>query len=103
MNGSKDGRTILKDPEFQRMVRMKNGISLTLTLVQLVLYFGFIMLVAYAGRTFLAAKITASTPLGIPIAVGTILLSWFLTGFYIRWANSTYDPMIRTLRDRMGE
>ena len=42
------------------------------------------------------------TTIGIPIAVGTILGSWVLTGIYIFWANTKYDKMVKDLKDKIG-
>ncbi len=94
---------LLNDPEFKSLVSRKNTISWILTVLELVLYFGFIALIAY-NKPFLAQKLTAgkATTIGIPIAVGTILLSWVFTGIYIYWANTKYDKMVKDLKDKIG-
>ncbi len=99
---SKTAHQILDDPEFQELARQKNKISLILTIVELVLYFGFIGLIAY-NKPFLAQKMEGSaTTYGIPIAVGVIILSWILTGIYIFWANSVYDEKVKSIKKRFG-
>ena len=98
----KTAHQILEDPEFLKLVRQKNSITVILTIVELVLYFGFISLVAY-NKAFLAQKLGQSAiTIGIPIAVGVIALSWVLTGVYIFWANNKYDAMVKTLKEKMG-
>jgi uncharacterized membrane protein (DUF485 family) len=94
---------LLNDEDFKSLVSTKNAFSWVLTVLELVLYFGFVALIAY-NKPFLAQKITAgkATTIGIPIAVGTILLSWVLTGIYIFWANSKYDSMVKKLKDKIG-
>ena len=94
---------ILNDPEFKRLVSQKNTISWTLGIVELVLFYGFIYWVAL-DKAFLAQKLNEgkAMTIGIPIAVGTILLSWVLTGIYIYWANTRYDEMVKKLRERIG-
>ena len=94
---------ILDDPEFQELARQKNKVSLILTIAELVLYFGFIALIAY-NKPFLAQKISegSAITIGIPIAVGVIILSWVLTGVYIYWANNTYDEMVKRVKKRFG-
>lgn len=92
---------ILNDPDFQSLVAQKNSISWVLTVLELVLYFGFITLVAFY-KPFLGTKITGAITIGIPIAVGTIILSWVFTGIYIRWANSKYDDMVQKIKDKVG-
>lgn len=96
-------KDMMNDPEFKKMVAQKNTISWILTVLELVLYFGFISLIAF-NKPYLAEKLDegSAMTIGIPIAVGTILLSWVLTGIYIYWANARYDHMIKKLRARTG-
>ena len=92
---------LLNDPDFQSLVRQKNTISWILTALELVLYFGFIALIAF-NKPFLGTKISGAITVGIPIAVGTMVLSWVFTGIYIRWANSKYDDMVQKIKDKVG-
>jgi uncharacterized membrane protein (DUF485 family) len=94
---------LLNDPEFKSLVAQKNSISWILTILELVLYFGFISLIAF-NKPYLAQKLSegSTTTIGIPIAVGTIILSWVFTGIYIFWANSKYDVMIKKVKDKIG-
>ena len=62
-------------------------ISLILTILELILYFGFIGLIAFK-KHFLSIKLSGAIPVGIPVSVGAILLSWVLTGIYVWWANN---------------
>ncbi len=99
----KTAHQILDDPEFLKLVRQKNTVTIILTIVQLAIYFGFIALIAY-NKPFLGEKISAGSAItiGIPIAVGVIFLSWILTGVYVLWANNKYDAMVKGVRERMG-
>lgn len=94
---------ILNDPDFQQLSSQKDTISLILTILELVLYFGFIYLVA-EHKAFLSQKMSedGAATVGIPIAVGTILLSWIFTGIYIWWANSKYDEMVKRVIEKVG-
>lgn len=100
---AKSTNPILEDPEFKELASKKNKVSLILTIAELVLYFGFIALIAY-NKPFLAQKMSAGSAItiGIPIAVGVIILSWVLTGVYIYWANNTYDEMVKRVKKRFG-
>lgn len=92
---------ILMDKDFKTLCSQKNTISVILTVAELVVYFGFIALIAY-NREFLATKISGAITMGIPIAIGAIFMSWILTGVYIRWANQKYDAMVKKVRDKIG-
>src|SRR5574340_987596 len=101
MSSKKTQEDLLNDEDFKSLVGKKNTISWILTVLELVLYFGFIALIAF-NKPFLAQKMSEgkATTIGIPIAVGTILLSWVLTGIYIFWANTKYDSMVKKLKDK---
>jgi len=92
---------ILNDNDFKSLSSQKNIISVILTILELVLYFGFIALIAF-NKPFLASKVSGAISIGIPIAVGTIVLSWILTGIYIFWANSKYDVLVKKVREKIG-
>src|SRR5438105_724901 len=91
-------RQLLQDPEFLQLTSSKTRISLILTGLTLVIYYGFIFLVAFKPR-FFGTKITTNITIGIPIGIGVILASWILTGIYVRWANTRYDHLVRSVKD----
>lgn len=90
---------ILDDADIKSLSEQKNTISLVLAVVELVLYFGFVALIAF-NKPFLSAKLSGAITVGIPVAVGIILLSWMLTGVYILWANKKYDVLVKKVRDK---
>ena len=87
---------IEQDPDYQ--VRSPTLVArLTLSLIMLVIYFGFILLVAYAPK-FLGTPLgTGVTTIGIPIGLFVIFAAFLLTGIYVSKANSKYDPLIRKI------
>lgn len=92
---------IMDDPDFRKLKSQKDSISLVLTILELVLYFGFIGLIAF-NRELLSSKFSGAITVGIPIAVGTIILSWVLTGIYVRWANTKYDHLVANVKEKVG-
>lgn len=92
---------VFEDADFKTLSRQKKTISIILTILQLLLYFGFIALIAF-NKPFLASKFSGAITIGIPIAVGTIFLSWVLTGIYIRWANTKYDVLVKKVKEKVG-
>ncbi len=98
---SKAKLDILSDPDFKELSSKKNSISVTLTVLELVVYFGFVFLIAFK-KDFLSSDVAPSITIGIPIGIGVILLSWVLTGIYVRWANQKYDAMVEKLKDKIG-
>jgi uncharacterized membrane protein (DUF485 family) len=76
-------------------------VALTLTAVMVLLYFGFILLVAYGGE-LLGIQVVPGLTLGILLGALVIVASWVLTWVYVRWAAKHYDPGIRALDREHG-
>ena len=71
-------------------------VALALTGAMVMLYFGFVLLVAY-GRSLLAVQVVPGLTLGILLGALVIVVSWLLTWVYVRWASKHYDPMVAAL------
>ena len=88
---------VLRNPSFQELVRQRTKFAWTLSIMILVIYFGFILLVAFA-KPLLAMKIGAGvTSLGIILGLGVILSAFVLTGIYVQRANGRFDELTRVL------
>ena len=88
---------VLRNPSFQQLVRQRAGFAWTLLIIMLIIYFGFILLVAFA-KPLLAAKIGEGvTSLGILLGLGVIVSAFVLTGIYVQRANSRFDELTRNL------
>lgn len=88
---------IEQDPNYQELVRRRSSLGWMLSAIMLVIYFGFILLVAYAPK-FLGTPLgTGVTTIGIPIGLSVIVLAFVLTGIYVSKANSSYDVLIRKI------
>jgi len=90
---------LLEDPEFKDLVSRKNRFSILLTVITLVLYYGFILLIAF-NRDVFASKVYGNVTFGILLGIGVILSCWVLTGVYVRWANQKYDAMVARLQEK---
>ena len=91
---------IEQNPNYQELVRRRSSLGWMLSLIMLVIYFGFILLVAYAPK-FLGIPLGAGvTTIGIPIGLFVIVSAFVLTGIYVSKANSNYDALIRRIVER---
>jgi uncharacterized membrane protein (DUF485 family) len=88
---------IQKNPKYQQLVTERRSLGLWLSAAMCVIYFGFILLVAFAPG-FLGASLTGGvTTVGIPIGILVILSAFALTGFYVNRANGTYDTLTQQI------
>jgi uncharacterized membrane protein (DUF485 family) len=74
-------------------------VSLVLTLLLFVLYYGYIILIA-TNRQLISRPVSGATTVGILVATGVIAGAWVLTASYVVWANRQYDPAVARLRAR---
>ena len=72
-------------------------IAVLLTVSMMILYFGFILLVAYA-KPLLGSLVVPGLSLGILLGALVIVAAWVLIWIYVRWANKHYDAAIDALR-----
>jgi uncharacterized membrane protein (DUF485 family) len=71
-------------------------IAISLTLLMLAVYVGFILLVAF-DKPLLGHVIVPGLSVGILLGIGVIIVAWVLTWWYIRWANA-HDASLRESR-----
>jgi uncharacterized membrane protein (DUF485 family) len=81
----------------QQLHRARWQVALALTACVIVIYFGFILLIAYQ-RDVLARLIVPGLSVGILLGALVIVSSWLLTLFYVRWANAKYDTELERIR-----
>ena len=93
------GRHVLESTEFRRLVAARWRVSLALTALLFVLYYGYIILIA-TNRQLVSRPVSGATTAGILIAAGVIVGAWVLTAAYVVWANRRYDPAAADLRAR---
>jgi uncharacterized membrane protein (DUF485 family) len=84
---------IQKNPKYLELRKKRNRFGWFLTLLMMVVYYGYIALIAF-NKPFLAQPIGAGvTSLGIPIGMGVIVFTILITGIYVRRANSEFDAL----------
>ena len=75
-------------------------VAIALTTAMMVLYFGFILLVAY-NKPLLGREIADGLSLGILLGALVIVASWVLIWVYTRWANTHYDREVARLQGKV--
>ena len=95
MNATGDPRIdrIAASPVYQELKQKRNRLGWTLTILMLIAYFGYIGLIAF-DKSFLAQPIGGGvSTIGIPIAIGLMVFTIVLTGYYVRRANNEFDQL----------
>ena len=88
---------VVSNPKYQELKSKRSSFGWWLTLSEMVVYYGFILLVAY-DKSFLATKIGAGvTTIGMPLGIGVLVFTIVITNIYVRRANSVYDDLTQQI------
>jgi uncharacterized membrane protein (DUF485 family) len=89
-------KRIEADSNYQKLVSERKTFGWTLAIITLVLYYGYIAIVAFAPGV-IAQKVSGDITIGIIMGVALILLSILLTGIYVIRANGEYDDLTNAI------
>lgn len=88
------------NPKYHELVRKRGSFTAMLSFLMLVLYYAFIAVLAFnpglLGIPLMSGHITT---VGIPVGVLIIVLSFVLTGIYVRRANGEFDELTRQIKE----
>jgi uncharacterized membrane protein (DUF485 family) len=88
---------IRNNPDFIALEAKRGRFGWWLTAIMLVIYYGFILLVAFA-KEFLGTTIGGSViTIAFPIGIGVIVAAILITGIYVVRANGEFDALTRRI------
>ncbi|MFN4063275.1 DUF485 domain-containing protein [Parazoarcus communis] len=85
---------IRRNPRFAELVARRTRLAVMLSAVVLVIFYGFVMMVAFAPD-IVATRLFEGSNLTVGIALGLFqfVLFWVLTLIYVRRANGEFDDL----------
>jgi uncharacterized membrane protein (DUF485 family) len=89
---------ILSDPTFVELSSARARLRWSLSLLTLLAFFGFIILISAASKILGANIGSSNIPFGIAVFFGMNILVVCLTGFYVQRSNSRFDQLTRDIR-----
>ena len=91
-------RKISTHPKYLELKAKRSSFGWWLTLAMMVVYYGFILLVAF-NKQFLSQRLGDGVmTMGIPVGFGVIVFTIVITAFYVQRANSQYDDLTEAIR-----
>lgn len=94
-------RLIKADPDYRKLVTIRSRYGWILTWSMMIVYYGFILLVAFnkelMGTRIGDGVLTWAMPIGLFVIVFTIVI----TGIYVRRANSEFDDLTAAIKARV--
>jgi uncharacterized membrane protein (DUF485 family) len=101
--GVRDLRAVAENPKYKELIAKRTRFGWILTVIMLVVYYGYVSLIAF-DKSFLARPIGDGVmSLGIPIGFGVIVISIILTGVYVVRANGEFDRLTREIVEEAGQ
>jgi uncharacterized membrane protein (DUF485 family) len=92
---------ISKSKTYQKLTQSRTKYSWMMTFLILIVYFGFIYLVAF-HKEFLSQKFNDSViTYSIPVGIGVILFTIVITGIYVRRANTEFDSLTSKIKSEI--
>jgi uncharacterized membrane protein (DUF485 family) len=79
-------------------VAHRTSLAIKLTIAMLVIYFGFILLIAFNPAFFQTIVIGSNITIGVPLGVSIIIAAFALTGIYVKKANSDFDELSEKIK-----
>ena len=92
---------IRNEPLFRELVDKRTRFAWTLSAAMLAIYFGFIVVIAFAPKLLAVPIAGGVTTVGIPVGLFVIVSAFVLTGIYVSRANTTFDPITHQLKERV--
>ena len=91
---------IKADPNYHKLVKTRSRYGWTLTWSMMVVYYGFILLVAF-NKEWMGTRLGAGVMTwAMPVGLAVILFTIVITGVYVRRANSEFDELTAAIRAR---
>jgi uncharacterized membrane protein (DUF485 family) len=88
---------IARDPRFAALQQRRSRYAITLSVIMLAIYYGYILLVAFWPGA-LATPLGAGTmTVGFPLGIGVIVAAIVLTGLYVHRANGEFDRVTQQI------
>jgi uncharacterized membrane protein (DUF485 family) len=86
------------NPTYRELVHKRSRLGWALTAVMLVIYYGYVLLIAF-DKELLATKTGAGVMTwGMPIGLFVIIFTVVITGLYVRHANHAYDELTEQIK-----
>jgi uncharacterized membrane protein (DUF485 family) len=94
---------IQNNPSYQKLISSRSSFAWTLTIIMLVVYYAFILLIAFSPETLGASLSGGMTTVGIPVGIAIIIFAFAMTGIYVKRANSEFDDLLNEVKEDIKE
>jgi uncharacterized membrane protein (DUF485 family) len=94
---------IQANPSYQKLTSERSSFAWKLTITILVVYYAFILLIAFSPETLGTSISGGMTTWGIPVGIGIIVFAFVLAGIYVKRANTEFDDLTAQVKKEIEE
>ncbi|NMG00465.1 DUF485 domain-containing protein [Aromatoleum toluolicum] len=88
---------IVANPKYQKLVSTRSSFGWILTAIMMIVYYGYIAVIAFNKGLFAQRLGDGVMTVGIPVGLGVIVFTIIITGIYVRRANSEFDALTQDI------
>ena len=89
---------IKNNPDYQKLVKTRSKFAWTLSIIMLVIYYAFIMVIAFKPDLLGMKTGMGAMTIGIPVGIAIIIIAFVLTGIYVKRANGEFDTLTQNIK-----
>lgn len=93
--------TIRAMPEYQELLRRRRALIVPLAIITLVIYYAFILALAFFPEALSVRVGSGVTTIGIGIGLGVIVATFAITGFYVHAANKHIEGLLLAIQNKV--
>ena len=97
-----DIQRIKNNPKYNELISKRSKFAWILSIIMLVVYYAFIMTIAFSPETLGAKMGDGVMTIGIPVGIAIIFISFILAGIYVKRANGEFDTLTQEIKDQFN-
>lgn len=94
---------VKNNPKYQKLVSKRSKFAWILSLIMLVVYYAFIMTIAFKPELLGTKMGSGVLTVGIPVGIAIIFVAFILAGVYVKKANGEFDQLTKEVREELGD
>lgn len=88
-------------PEYKALTQARNKIIWPLSVVTVLVYFAFILTIAFAPQLLGTPVSDGTTSWGVVLGLSIILFCLLITGIYVYYANHVLEPLTHAIAKKV--
>lgn len=94
-------KKIKSNPKYQKLVSSRSSLAWRLSITMFVVYYSFILIIAFNPSILGTPISNGITTVGIPVGIVIIIFAFILTGIYTNRANKEFDTLVFEIKEEL--